>query len=155
VGLIAWNPLLSNGPLGAILGATEVVIGSFIELATIVYFRSVFYNGKKGYSIKNLGFYEYAAGFTAIWSMVTHGFGIYALLSLTTANGRPVVDLSTSLVFSFFSMQIHPLFGLNLSSVCLWLILSKKLRILGQIVILLRAFKILGLLVKYDLSTLK
>jgi hypothetical protein len=119
-----WHPLsvyntyvvtptaLTLSAMNGFLGVFEVLIGSVVELATIFYLRSVIFSGRKGYSLKDLGFYEYAAVFTAVWALLVH------ILSILGATG--FVDIESS----FFMYSCPPSVFLFQSFTCLSVVCS-------------------------------
>jgi hypothetical protein len=122
MGLLAWHPLGFYGPFNVIqgiLGATEVFIGCFVELATIFFFRSVIYNGRTGFNLKDLGFYEYAAMFTAAWSIIVHSYGVYGIATLT----QPI-NYNLYPVLLFFLFNASPSLLWFESFVCLSMVSS-------------------------------
>jgi hypothetical protein len=63
-----------------IFGVFEVLVGGIVELGTIFFLRSVIFGGRKGYNLKDLGFYEYAAVLTAALVSVI-GLYVHCMLS--------------------------------------------------------------------------
>ncbi len=50
--------------------ASDIILGVFVELATIFYFRAVLFNHAKGFSLKSLGLIEYCSVLGALFSIL-------------------------------------------------------------------------------------